>query len=386
MGMPRVKTETKDRVSGLERKILWVVGLLLGVGFIMTMGLSYHSSTEIMGESYYLTILKFVLTAIVGIGLAYLVRRASSFQLFITGHALMIISLVLLYCTLKYGEPIHGARRWIEICGFRFQPVETFKFALAIGLASVFARDRKFFIKKYIAFGLSVFFWIAILASFVFIYFQPNHSANIICVIVAIIVALLSRKNWKYVIGLAMIAVIVVGIFIMLDPEKRARVEAFATKWVQSDDRSLIEERYQANKTVSAIARGGWLGKGIGRSIMKYWLPAASTDFVFAIIVEEFGFVGGTFLLLCYLFLIMCALSVVSKEPDEFLRLAGVGVILFFTLNVILHVAVNLDYAPTTGIPLPFVSQGGSALLVNLVSIGLILNLARNQSMKKSNR
>ncbi|MCD6217117.1 FtsW/RodA/SpoVE family cell cycle protein [bacterium] len=382
MDMPRAKTETKDRISGLERYIIWVVGLLLGVGFIMTMGLSYHSSTEMMGETYYLSILKFVLTAIVGIWLACLVRRASSFQLFITGHALMIVSLILLYCTLKYGDPIHGARRWIEIFGFRFQPVEIFKFALAIGLASILVRDRNFKIKRLYSIFLACIFLLAMLASFVFIYLQPNHSANIICVIVAIIVALLSRKNWKYVIGLAMIAVIVVGIFIMLDPEKSARVKAFASKWAQSDDKSLIEERYQVNKAMSAIARGGWLGNGIGRSIMKYSLPAVSTDFVFAIIVEEFGFVGGTFLLLCYLFLIMCALSVVSKERDEFLRLAGVGVVLFFTLNVFLHVAVNLDLAPTTGIPLPFVSQGGSALLVNLVSIGLILNLARRDALK----
>lgn len=372
-------------ISSVELRILWVVGLLVGFGFIMSWDLGYNSSTKVMGDEYYLTILKFVLTAVLGMVFAYLIRNADENNLEFLGYFLMIVSVGLLFWTLQF-EPVNGAKRWITIFGYKFQPVEVFKFSMALGIASVFAKGTNIGKSLIASITCACIFWVSILISLFFIYLQPNHSANVICVLVGIMVVLMAKTNWRYVIGISLIPVVIVGMLIWANPEKRARFEAYFAKWTQSDDIAHIQERYQVRYAKIAVARGHWLGAGIGRSDVKYFLPASSTDFVFAIIIEEFGFAGGLILLLCYLFLILCSLSVIARESNEFLQLAGIGVVLFFTLNVLLHVGVNLDIVPTTGIPLPFVSQGGSALLVNLVSVGLILHMARKQSLDSSNR
>ena len=151
----------------------------------------------------------------------------------------------------------------------------------------------------------------------------------------------------------------------------------------QKQTLTLSDERFQAEEAKKAIEAAGLLGHGIGHSIIKQSLPVASSDFVFAIIVEETGFIGGLILLGLYLVFFLTAFEVIAGEPDELLRLMGLGLILLIAFNVILHVAVNLDLLPTTGVPLPFVSQGGSALLMNLLSMGLIFNLARHRDMEK---
>jgi cell division protein FtsW len=367
--------ESDTQFAGYEHCVVRVLLLLLGFGLVMASDLAYYSTSQEMGSSYLVVIRKFLVAVIIGAVAALLMRKASAKSLFNLGIAMMLVSIGLLIYTHTNGVEVYGARRWVDIFGLRFQPVEPFKIALAFGLATIFSRGIAEISPRSLA-TTRLFYLVSSLLGLVLIFLQPNHSAVITIFIVVVLIALLSRLRWQVVLSVFLLLTIAVSILILKDPEKMQRIKAWLFANRDRDKISLQDERFQVNRSLEAMAIGGWTGNGIGRSIIKYSLPAASTDFVFAIVVEEFGFIGGIILLLCYLYLINVTFSVTASEKDEFLRLSSLGVILFFTFNVVLHIAVNLGIIPTTGVPLPFISQGGSALMFHLMSMGLILNLA----------
>lgn len=422
--------ETDTPFAGYEHCVVRVLLLLLGFGLIMASDLAYYSTSQEMGSSYFVVIRKFLVAVIIGAFAALLMRKASAKSLYNMGIMMMLVSIGLLIYTHTNGIEVYGARRWVDIFGLRFQPVEPFKIALAFGLATIFSRGFVEISPRALAIT-RLFYLVSSMLGLVLIFLQPNHSAVITIFIVVVMIALLSWLKWQKILPAVTLLSIAVSIMILRDPEKLQRIKAWLFlnyiavlitfiivllialfswfKWktalgifllltiavsvliwqnpekVQGirdwldayrDKISLQDERFQVNRSLEAMSIGRWTGNGVGKSIIKYSLPAASTDFVFAIVVEEFGFIGGIILLMCYLYLINITFSVTASEKDEFLRLSSLGVILFFTFNVVLHIAVNLGIIPTTGVPLPFISQGGSALMFHLMSMGLILNLA----------
>jgi cell division protein FtsW (lipid II flippase) len=422
--------DTDTQFAGYEHCVVRVLLLLLGFGLVMASDLAYYSTSQEMGSSYFIVIRKFLLAVIVGAVAALLMRKASAKSLFNLGITMMLVSIGLLIYTHTNGVEVYGARRWVDIFGFRFQPVEPFKIALAFGLATIFSKGIEEVSHRTHAMS-RLFYLVSSLSGLALIFLQPNHSAVLTIFIVVVLVSLLSWLKWQKILPVVTILTIAVSILILRDPEKLQRIQAWLFlnymfvlitfivvvsialfswfKWKtalsifllltiaisvliwQNPEKmqgirdwleayrnkiSLQDERFQVNRSLEAMSIGKWTGNGIGKSIIKYSLPAASTDFVFAIVVEEFGFIGGIILLLCYLYLINITFSVTASQKDEFLRLSSLGVILFFTFNVVLHIAVNLGIIPTTGVPLPFISQGGSALTFHLMSMGLILNLA----------
>ena len=367
--------ETDTQFAGYEHCVVRVLLLLLGFGLVMASDLAYYSTSQEMGTSYFVVIRKFLVAVIIGAVVALLMRKASAKSLFNMGITMMLVSIGLLIYTHTNGVEVYGARRWVDIFGLRFQPVEPFKIALAFGLATIFSKGIAEISPRALATS-RLFYLVSSLLGLVLIFLQPNHSAVITIFIVVVLIALLSRLRWQAVLSAFLLLTIAVSILILKDPEKMQRIRAWLFANRDRDKISLQDERFQVNRSLEAMAIGKWTGNGVGKSIIKYSLPAASTDFVFAIVVEEFGFIGGIILLLCYLYLINITFSVTASEKDEFLRLSSLGVILFFTFNVVLHIAVNLGIIPTTGVPLPFISQGGSALMFHLMSMGLILNLA----------
>ena len=382
-----LSTETKKesgmKVGNMEYRLRFVLMLLLAVGLIMTFDLAYNPQSVNFRSEYISNIIKYLSLTIIGITLAWALRYASSNMLSLVSHFLMPFALFLLIATFIWGEEIHGAQRWLTIFGISFQTSEFFKFSVALGLAYALTPFRNSQFRKTISF-LKILFWLELLVGLFLVYKQPNHSAVMIIAFAIFVIALLSRVKWYYVVSFGLIVIIALGFLIMKDPEKSKRVWAFIKRPAETESVELSDERYQAREALKAVASGGWLGRGIGRSIAKYSLPATSTDFVFAIIVEEFGFVGALFVMLCFFTLIHTALGAASREPDEFLRLASLGLTLFMALSIILHIAVNLDLTPTTGVPLPFISQGGSSLLFNLLAMGLIFKVARNHDNENS--
>ncbi|MBU1023593.1 FtsW/RodA/SpoVE family cell cycle protein, partial [bacterium] len=275
-----VKPTTRVQFLGAEYRILWAVGLLLGFGMIMTVNLAYHSNTEALDKSYFIALLKFFASAIIGLGLMYAQRWLSSKAIFVFASILLLVSLALLIYTWQHGVIVHGARRWIDIFGFRFQPVELFKPVLAVSLASILCLNELGYKSRIAILVTQLIFVIITGASLVLIFLQPNHSAVVICLMAIFFLALLSNSiKWKYICGIMFVVIIATAVMLLGSEEKRERIEA----WIfgkNSDDISLKAERYQVELALKAIAAGGWTGQGLGRSVVKYSLPASSTDFV----------------------------------------------------------------------------------------------------------
>lgn len=373
------RDESHVKFGGWEFRILWTVGLLLGFGLIMIFDLGYYSTSSAMTSSYLMNILKFAFSAIAGILLIIAIRGMRSGSLFWFGNILLYIAVALLIVTWKVGVEVHGARRWIDIFGFRFQPVELFKVAIAISLASFLTKGHTSKVAAWFVVLAKILFIPSMIVGLLFVYIQPNHSAVITIGIVTFLILSVSTIRKGYVAILVVIMTVIIALLIMQDPEKMARIAAFINRDDPESSFSISEERFQVERAVEVIRMSGWWGMGIGHSIYKYSIPAASTDFIFCIIIEEFGFVGGTLLLLCYLYFAFCALNIATGENNKFMKLACIGATLSLILNVLIHAAVNLDLAPTTGVNLPFISQGGSALLFNLVAVGLVLNVAHRR-------
>jgi cell division protein FtsW len=371
------------RFGGLEYRTWCLTALLLAIGLLMAFDLGYSPLSGDTYSAYLLSIVKFVVLIGVGLFFANNLRKVSPNWLYFASHILIFAAILLLIYTARFGIVQNHARRWISLWGMTFQTSEFFKFALVIGLASALVPIKNIPIRKFWKIFLAVLFWIELGVGILLVFLQPNHSAAVIIAGTVLIITLFSKIKWQYIVSAGIVVLICLGVLIMRDTEKRNRIWAWITRSQPKQTITYSDERFQAEQALKAEKSAGAFGKGWNNSTIKQSLPVASSDFVFAIIVEETGFVGGLILLGLYMALFLAAFEAISNESNEFLKLMGLGLILIMIFNVMLHVAVNLDLVPTTGVPLPFVSQGGSALLMNLLSMGLILNIARRRDAEK---
>jgi len=177
----------------------------------------------------------------------------------------------------------------------------------------------------------------------------------------------------KYVIIGIIVAVIAFAIFISAEEFRAQRIFSFL-----NPEEDIKGGNWQAAQSIYAIGSGGIFGRGIGQSRQKYlWLPEAQNDFVFAVYAEEFGFVGGIVVIGLFTFLIIRGITIALKSKDLYGMLIAAGVIGMFAFQIIINIAVVTKLIPTTGMPLPFFSYGGTSLVINLAAMGIVLNISR---------
>lgn len=283
---------------------------------------------------------------------------------------ILIISIVLLAITAGFGKTVKGASRQINVGGFGFQPSILAFYALIIHLSSLIVKKGEMI--KDLKFGyLPSLAWLGVVA--VLILFQPNFSSAALSVVIGFSLLFLGGARVKHMI--ATVLMVLPFLFVYLgdtDSYRYTRLKSFAEGIFSSK-----AINYQVDQAALAFGSGGITGNGIGDSrIRELWLPEAYGDFIYAIIGEEYGFIGAVIILSLFLFILWRGFRIARIVPEPFGRLLAFGITFSIGLYAFVNAAVTVGILPTTGLPLPFLSYGGTAVLFNAAAIGVLLNIS----------
>lgn len=341
------------------------------LGLIFVADISAPQSLNYFGDKYYF--FKSQLSAAVIGVLAMLIVSFINYNFFkrlavpLFGLAVILLIAVLIP-NISYSAL--GARRWITIGGFNFQPSEIVKFALALYLAKVAESNKK---------PLAFFIPLAIVAGLIML--QPDLGTTLVVATIGIAQIFVSGVPIFYFLGSLVLGVVGVLGLILTSPYRRDRLLTFFE--VTSDP---LGKAYHIRQILLALGSGGLFGLGIGQSRQKYlFLPEASTDSIFAAISEEIGFVGSFVLISLFVYFLFKAFSIASRAPDKYSQILAVGIASWIGGQILLNFSSMVALTPLTGIPLPFFSYGGTSLVMILVGCGILLNISKHRKNEKLN-
>lgn len=289
-------------------------------------------------------------------------KRLYNLSLPILLSAITLLSLVFVP---GIGVKLLGAHRWINLKFFLLQPAEFVKLALAIYLAAWFSnKERGRFLAFILLMGLVL----------MLVVLEPDMGTAIVILSEALSVYFLSGAN---LLNFAITLPFLFGIGLFLIKTSSYRAKRLASFLGGGE----AESSYHIKQILIALGSGGLMGVGIGNSLQKYaYLPETTTDSIFAVISEELGFIGATFLIILFVVVIWRGFYIAIHARDNFGKLLAGGITTFLAVQMIINLSAQTVLLPLTGIPLPFISYGGSALIIDLCSIGILLNISRNNS------
>lgn len=279
---------------------------------------------------------------------------------------LLLFTLFLLVSVFVPGIGIHalGASRWINFGFFTLQPAELAKLSLIVYLASWFSSKEK---GRLFAFVLLLLFIIGL------VMLEPDMGTSVVLGTSAVVIYFLSGAPLYHFMLLIPTALAAIFALITLAPYRASRLLTFLNQ-----ERDPLGASYHIRQTLLALGSGGLTGLGLGKSFQKYaYLPESTTDSIFAIVAEELGFIGSLFIIIAFLFLIVRAFSIAKNASDNFGKLLAAGIGSFLAIQILINLSAQVVLLPFTGVPLPFISYGGSSLIVSLISIGILLNISR---------
>ena len=290
-----------------------------------------------------------------------------------------IFTLILLFVTLFFAPSIKGAGRWLDLGFISIQPANIAMFTLIIHLAALL-EDKTNLIDNYRHGFLYLFIWIMLFAGLIML--QPNISSGIMLIAISLIIVYVGGARLKHILVSILASAVVIGPAAMIFSHSRSRILSFVESFFNGGDLN-----FQVKQALYSLGSGGIFGVGIGNSMQSnLFLPEAYGDFIFAILGEETGLIGSLLVLLSYLVLFSAGILIAKKATDKFGQLLAFGITITVTLYAFVNVAVTTGVFPTTGLPLPFISYGGTFLIFICISIGILINIAlTNHLRQKSN-
>lgn len=286
-------------------------------------------------------------------------------------HIFMIIALFLLIAVLIIGEKKKGAIRAIDFKMFELQPSFVALYAMIFHFARLIEKKGER-IKEFKTGYLPMLSWIGVIAILVFL--QPNFSQGMIIILVGLSLIFLGGTSIRYLIFTILSSAPFLVIYMFLAEYRYKRILDFLAR---NFNQSLIDPDPQVRYSIYAIGSGGLFGVGIGNSrFRELFIPESYGDFIFAIVGEEFGFIGSIIILLIYLLIFLTGFLLIIKLNDVFSKLVTAGVIISLMFYVFANTLVVVGVFPTTGLPLPFLSYGGSATVMHAIAIGVVINIA----------
>lgn len=290
--------------------------------------------------------------------------------------ALIVLILLLLIKFTPIGLSVNGAKRWINLGVMSFQPSELAKISVIMLLASLFSLKTNEFKEKWLFYISPIFLMIGL------IYKQPNLSMTIILLSLCLFMYIFSGKSLKWIALLCSIGIIfcvfeLTGlthiVFSHIEPYQFSRI----TNW-RHPDADIQGEGYNVYQSLIAVSSGGMFGDGYGASKAKLgWLPEAHTDFIFSVISEEMGFVFSLLIIGLFLFILSRGFLIAYRKNDLYGKLLASGITSSICVQAFFNISVATAFLPATGITLPFISYGGSSLLVSLCMVGILLNISK---------
>ena len=355
-----------DIFRGYDKPLLFIILLLSFFGAVAVYNASTVSAYRDFGNQYHF--IKDQLEYF-GVGLIFmfgfsLIDYRKWYKLSIP---LLVVTLILLMAVFLPGIGIHayGAKRWLNLGLFTLQPTEMAKLALVIYLSAWFTHKEK---------GRFVPFLILLAVMVGLIILQPDLGTAVIISVIAGVLYFLSGAPFWHFLLLVPVVVAVVLVLALLAPYRLARITTFLNPQIDPQGTS-----YHIRQILIALGSGGMFGVGFGKSRQKYaYLPEANTDSIFAIIAEEVGFIGTAFLVLGFMYLILRAFQLARRAPDKFGQLLGSGIAAWLAFQVLINLASMVALIPLTGVPLPFISYGGSSLVSLFMGLGILLNIGKH--------
>ena len=369
-------------------KVLWMVIIVISVFSIFPV-YSASSNLEYIVNNGTTTshIIKHMAFVLIGLAIMRGVETVKYEHIGKLSAIMLGVMVSLLGVTMFSGQTIDGASasRWLKIPGtpISFQPSSFAYLMLVIYLCRYLTKKIK---RERLPIENIFYIFGPILLVFVLVA-KDNGSTALMIMLVSVAVLVIGQLSWRYVAGFIIAAVAAIAIFVMVAMNTnliggnrvhtwKSRIEVFFNKNKDVENEADKAKNYQVNQAKAAIVHGGITGMGPGKSALKQMLPQSASDFIFAIIVEEYGFIGAMFLISLYLIMIIRIVMIASKMPAFFgsLLVISLGVMIFVQLAVNVAVAVNL--IPVTGQPLPLISYGGTSMLVTYIQLGIILNVS----------
>ncbi len=362
-------------MKSLRRSLLAVTALLVVTGIVMIYSTSAVYAREVYGDATYFLKRHLVYLAI-GIIASIWILSLDSQQIRKWAKPLMGIALVLLAAVLipGIGRKISGASRWFRVGWISFQPSELAQLSVILYLSDVLSRKRSQLdnflqgvMPALIALGFTALLILA----------EPDLGTAVATMVVALLLLFIAGVRWRVLLPLALAAIPLVIGLIAAKPYRMRRILGFLNPWADPEGAG-----FQLIQSMVALGSGGLFGLGLGESRQKlFYLPAAHTDFILAVIGEELGFIGASLILVLMGFFIWYGIRIAMRSPDAFGVLTGLGIMLLMLLETLVHVGVTLGAIPTKGLPFPFLSYGGTSLVINLMSVAVLINVARSRQV-----
>ncbi len=333
--------------------------------------LMIYSSSYIWAEYKYNDAFKYLknqtIFFIIGLFLMYMVSKIDYHWYYKNASKIIIVCIILLILVLipGIGSVRNGSRSWFGIGSFGIQPSEFTKLGLMIFVSKYLTNHKK--ILPILLFTLLIFGIIML---------QPDFGTGFVLVVSILGILFIGGMDIRFLLKLGLIGVIGIVILILIAPYRLQRILSFLDPW--SDP---LGSGFQIIQSLYAIGPGGLFGMGLGNSIQKhFYLPEPQTDFIFSIISEEFGFLGVLIIATLFISIIITEFKIAINTKDHFSKYLSFGILFSFSFQTLLNLMVVIGVLPVTGVTLPFLSYGGSSLLITMISIGVILNIAKNQS------
>ena len=376
-GRVSARPRARTRETSLLRNLDWV--LLLAVGALVAYGLwaiDGITRGDVAGDPNYYVSRQAAYAAMGVVGMVALTLLEPSFW---RKHARVVygVTIAVLVLTPLLGTSVRNTRRWIDIGPFRFQPSEFGKVLLVLFLAAFLAERGKRIAERgttLTATGLAIL-------PIVLVFLQPDFGTAIVYAAVLGAVLFVAGTGWGHLAALVGGAVLA-GVFVLwigpsigvdiLKPYQRARITGFT-----NPSQDPTGPTYNLEQSITAVGAGGATGRGVAGATQTNanYLPEHATDFAFASLSEQRGFLGATILLLLYLLVIWRAIKVITLARDAFSAIAAGGIAFMLLIQIFVNVGMTIGMAPITGIPLPFVSVGGSSMIANLLAIGVLQSI-----------
>lgn len=312
-----------------------------------------------------------LLSILIGVVLLFIFRSLDYEKLFLLSKPLLFLSFVLLIMVFVVGEARGGAYRWIKIVpGFAFQPAELAKLSIIVYTASFLTRKQA--VLNSFRYALLPLLVITLVLC-ALIMLQPDMGTALVIMGLSVMMWWIGGMNTLRILGVVLLLFLLGVLLIWIEPYRMIRVQAFLNPWADPHGYG-----YQIIQSLLAFGVGGLWGTGLGKGLQKfYYLPAPYTDFIFAVIGEELGFLGSLIVLSLYVAIAWASFSIAKGAQGMFGKLLGMGITFLFLLQAFINLGGVTNFIPCTGIPLPFVSYGGSSMVINLSFIGILLSIAR---------
>jgi len=356
----------------IDKTFLWIVILLIVFGIIIftsaSMGILARNESK-----FYAVIFNQFVFGLIGGSIALYVTSKINYKFWRTYSLIFFIIaiiLTLLVFVPGLGMAHGGANRWIRLFGISLQPVEFLKIAFLVYFAALLSTAKN----KIKQFKYSFLPFIILLGLIsVILLKQPDTKSILLMILASFAMLFVSGVSIKKIVGIGLILLLGFGVLISFKPYLMNRIKSFINPSQNGSSSS-----YQIQQSLIAVGSGGFFGRGLGQSIQKFnYLPEPQGDSIFAVLGEELGFIGSVVLIILYLLFIFRAYKIALYAPDAFSKLVVIGFSTIITAQSFMNMASSIGIFPLTGVPLVFISHGGTSLFLSLGMIGIILNISK---------